>query len=205
MFGPGYARHLLSRYRRRGLDPTAAKIVDYLSGRGVEGATVLEVGGGIGDLQVELLRRGARRATNLELVDAYDAAAEQLAKATDVGDRVTRRRLDLAMTPDLVEPHDIVVLHRVVCCYPDYERLLGAAADRARRLLVFSHPPRNALTRAFTSVQGAGFRLLGRSFRTYAHPPPAMIAVAEGRGMRPAFRRPGRIWQIVGLERPAGE
>ena len=43
---------------------------------------------------------------------------------------------------------DVVVLHRVVCCYPDYERLLGAAADHSRRLLVFSHPPRNVASRA---------------------------------------------------------
>ena len=39
------------------------------------------------------------------------------------------------------EPADVVVLHRVVCCYPDYQRLLGAAASHAGRLLVFSHPP----------------------------------------------------------------
>ena len=57
--------------------------------------------------------------------------------------RVDRRLHDIAEDPSGVEPADVVVLHRVVCCYPDYERLLGAAAERARRLLVFSHPPRN--------------------------------------------------------------
>jgi hypothetical protein len=44
---------------------------------------------------------------------------------------------DLAADPGAVEPADLVVLHRVVCCYPDYERLLGAAADHARRGLVW--------------------------------------------------------------------
>ena len=46
-------------------------------------------------------------------------------------DRMTRRQADIATMPDEAEAHDIVVLHRVVCCYPDYERLLTAAADHA--------------------------------------------------------------------------
>ena len=201
MFGPGYARHLMSRYQRRGLDKTATRIVSYLASRGLEGASVLEVGGGVGALQLELLKRGARRATNLELVDAYESAADQLADAAGVRDRVTRRRLDVATTPHLVDPHDIVILHRVVCCYPDYERLLTAAADRARRLLVFSHPPRNVVTRTLSTLQHAGCRVTGRSFRTYTHPPAAMVAVAEGRGLRTGYRHRGRVWQVVALER----
>jgi 16S rRNA G966 N2-methylase RsmD len=201
MFGPGYARHLASRYRRHGLDRTAARIVSCLDERGVDGASVLEIGGGIGDVQLELLRRGARRATNLELVDAYEPVAAELADAAGLRDRIARRRLDLAATPDAVEPHDIVVLHRVVCCYPDYERLLTAAADRAKRLLVFSHPPRNVFTRALVAGQHLGFGLAGRRYRTFAHPPAAMVAVVEGRGMQAAYARRGPIWRIVCLER----
>jgi hypothetical protein len=201
MFGPGYARHLAARYRRRGLDRTAQRIVDYLSDRGLDRASVLEIGGGIGDVQVELLRRGAERTTNLELVDAYDAEAAALADSAGVRERITRRRLDLAASPDLVEPHDIVVLHRVVCCYPDYERLLTAAADRAERVLVFSHPPRNALTRMLAAGQHLGSRLMGRSFRAFTHPPAAMVTVAEGRGLHTTYRYRGRVWRVVALER----
>jgi hypothetical protein len=113
------------------------------------------------------------------------------------------RQVDIAVTPEDVEAHDIVVLHRVVCCYPDYERLLTAAADHAKRLLVFSHPPRNWVTRTFTRLQGLGFRLMGKSFRTFAHPPAALVAVAEGRGMRTDYTYRGPVWQIVGLARVA--
>jgi hypothetical protein len=95
-------------------------MVDWLTQRDIRGATVLEVGGGVGALQLELLRRGASRATNVELVDYYDADAFDLAREAGLADRVLRRRLDLAADPDTVDPHDIVVLHRVVCCYPDY-------------------------------------------------------------------------------------
>jgi 2-polyprenyl-3-methyl-5-hydroxy-6-metoxy-1,4-benzoquinol methylase len=203
IFGPRFARHLASRYRKRGLDKTAAQMVAYLVDKGVDGASVLEIGGGVGDIQLELLSRGASRSTNLELVDAYDADAADLAEAAGMRDRMTRRQVDIAATPDEVEPHDIVVLHRVVCCYPDYERLLTAAADHAKRLLVFSHPPRNWVSRTFTRLQAVGFRLMGKSFRTFAHPPAAMVAVAEGRAMHAEYSHRGPVWQVVGLARAA--
>jgi 2-polyprenyl-3-methyl-5-hydroxy-6-metoxy-1,4-benzoquinol methylase len=203
MFGPRFARHLASRYRKRGLDKTAARMVAYLVDRGIDGASVLEIGGGVGDIQLELLGQGASRTTNLELVDVYDTDATELAETVGMRDRMTRRQIDIAATPDEVEAHDIVVLHRVVCCYPDYERLLTVAAVHAKRMLVFSHPPRNWMTRTFTRLQSVGFRLVGKSFRTFAHPPAAMVAVAEGRGMRTDYAHRGPVWHIVGLARAA--
>ena len=68
LFGGRFARRMAARYRRRGLDKTAQRMVDFLASRGVEGATVLEIGGGVGEIQLELLKRGAARAVNLELV-----------------------------------------------------------------------------------------------------------------------------------------
>jgi magnesium-protoporphyrin O-methyltransferase len=100
-----------------------------------------------------------------------------------------------------VEPADLVVLHRVVCCYPDYERLLGAAADHARQTLVFSYPPRNVLSRAFYVVFNLVMRLTRSSFRGFAHPPDAMLGVLEDHGLRRTYRHHSRIWQAAGLER----
>ena len=45
---------------------------------GLEGATVLEIGGGVGEIQIELLKSGAARAVNLELSPAYEAEATEL-------------------------------------------------------------------------------------------------------------------------------
>ena len=50
-------------------------------------------------------------------------------RETGLAGRVTRRLHDIATAPDEVPEADVVVLHRVVCCYPDYERLLGAASS----------------------------------------------------------------------------
>ena len=200
-FNPRFARRMAKRYRKRGLDRTARRMVDFLQSRGLDGATVLEVGGGIGEIQLELLKRGAQRSINLELSPAYEREAAQLAREAGLEGRIERRLHDIASDPAEVEPVDIVVLHRVVCCYPDYERLLAAAGNHAGRLLVFSHPPRNLISRSIVVAQNLGFRLLRREFRTFAHPPPAMLAVLERHGLRPTFAHRGLPWQVAGLER----
>jgi 16S rRNA G966 N2-methylase RsmD len=200
-FGDRFARRIARRYRKRGLDRTRRRVVDFLSARGIEEATVLEIGGGIGEVHVELLRRGASAATNLEISTSYEEQAAQLLEGSGFGDRVTRRFVDIASSPEEVERADVVVLHRVVCCYPDYERLLGTVAEHARRLVVFSYPPRNAVSRLFVTVANAGFRLLRREYRSFVHPPAAMLAVLEERGLRDAFASHSLVWQVAGLER----
>jgi hypothetical protein len=200
-FGERFARRMARRYRRRGLDATAQRIVAYLEARGIRDATVLEVGGGVGEIQVELLKRGARSAVNLELSPAYDTEARALLAEAGLTGRVDRRLLDIAVEPDGVEPVDAVVLHRVVCCYPDYERLLGAAAGRARRLLVFSYPRRSAVSRLFVAAQNAAFRAMRREFRTFAHPPEAMLDVLRARGLEPAYAEERFVWAVAGMAR----
>jgi hypothetical protein len=200
-FNQRFARRLANRYRKRGLDKTAQTMVEFLRELGIEGASVLEIGGGVGEIQIELLHAGAARAQNLELSPAYEHEAHKLARQAGVQGRIDWRIHDLAEDPGAVAPADLVVLHRVVCCYPVYERLLAAAADHARRALVFSYPPRNLLSRAFYGVFNLVMRLTGSSFRGFAHPPGAMLAVLEDHGLRQTFKRRSRIWQVAGLER----
>jgi magnesium-protoporphyrin O-methyltransferase len=200
-FSRRFARRVAKRYRKRGLDKPARQMVEFLQSRGLDGATVLEVGGGVGEIQLELLKRGAGRTVNLELSPGYEQEAARLAQEAGVQGRVERRIHDIAVDPGAVEPVDVVVLHRVVCCYPDYERLLGTAAYHARRLLVFSHPPRNPLSRAIIAAQNLGFRIMRREFRTFAHPPPAMLAVLEQHGLQHTFTHRGTPWRVAGLER----
>lgn len=200
-FTPRFARRVAKRYRKRGLDKTARRIVEFLEQRGIEGATVLEIGGGVGEIQIELLKRGAARAVNLELSPAYEEEAKRLLREAGFEERAERRLHDIAVDAESVEAFDVVVLHRVVCCYPDYERLLGAAAQHARSALVFSYPPRNAASRLFIAAQNLIFSLLRREFRTFAHPPSAMLAVLEERGLRRTSAQHTLVWQVAGLER----
>lgn len=202
LFGEKSARREARRYRRKGLDDTGSRIVEFLSSRGIEGASVLEIGGGVGTLQIELLKAGAERAVNVELSPYWEGTARELVQEAGVQDRWEYRVDNVAADGKEVGPADTVVMHRVVCCDPDPEALVSAAAERARRYLVMSFPRERLASRAFVGLVNVVARLLRWEHRSYVHPVAAILGAAERRGLRPVLEHRGFIWQIAGLERP---
>ncbi|TMK75457.1 MAG: SAM-dependent methyltransferase, partial [Actinobacteria bacterium] len=89
MFNERFARKLARRYRKRGLDEVAQRLVDAVRVR--EGESVLEIGGGIGAIDLELLRAGAERATNVELSTAYEEHGRALFEQAGLADRIDWR------------------------------------------------------------------------------------------------------------------
>lgn len=202
VFSDRYARRLARRYRRRGLTPAAQRIVDFVTSEGIKGASILEIGGGLGEIQLELLKLDAARTTNLELSGAYEPEADRLIQEAGVNGRVQRiQGVDLAATPEALAAFDVVVLHRVVCCYPEVGRLLSAAAAHARRTVVFSHPPYNWFGRLSAKLMNAWLRLLGNQYRAFSHDPYEMVAVLERHGFIPRYRGAEGMWRIVGATR----
>ncbi|HVC04354.1 MAG TPA: hypothetical protein VND88_06730, partial [Candidatus Acidoferrales bacterium] len=96
IFSERNARAEAKRYRRKGLDPTSRRIADFLRQQDLVGRTVLEVGGGIGAIQIELLKAGAARAISIELTPTYEDAAIDLLREAGLEDRVERRIMDFA-------------------------------------------------------------------------------------------------------------
>jgi magnesium-protoporphyrin O-methyltransferase len=189
------------RYRRRGLDAVSQRIVDFVKRRGMEGRTVLEVGAGIGDIQIELLKAGADRAVGVELTPTYEEAAGELLREAGLEGRVDRKVLDFAADGSGIDSADIVVLNRVICCYPDMPLLAGQAADHARTLLVLTFPNGRWWTRLGVALANVGLALTRRQFHVFVHSPDRIAATVEGRGFKTAVSRPGIFWQLAAFER----
>ena len=170
---------------------------------GLAGARVLEIGGGIGALQAELVEAGAELGEIVELVAAYEPYARELAGEKGVEQRVAFRVADVIEDPESVEPADVVLLNRVVCCSPDGIRLTGVAAGLARRTLVLSFPRDRFLVRVGLRLVNATMSAFGRSFRVFAHPRAALVAAAEAEGLRLAEADRGFAWEFVALRRRA--
>jgi magnesium-protoporphyrin O-methyltransferase len=186
------------RYRQKGLTGTARDLVG-LAGD-VRGRSVLDVGGGIGAIELELLDAGAATATSVELSGAYEAEAAKLLRERDLESRVDRRVGDFVATP--IEPHDVVVLHRVVCCYPDVDTLVGAAAERTRELLLLTYPQERALMRVGARLLNLWLRLTRCGFRTYVHPVDRIVEAAGRVGLSLERReRHGLVWESAALSR----
>jgi hypothetical protein len=201
MFSPRTARRSLERYRSKGLDEIERRIVASAKVAGVQGARVLEIGGGIGVIQAELLQVGAATGEIVELVVAYEPYARELASDKGLSDRVTFRVVDLVEDPDDVEPADVVVLNRVVCCSPDGIELTGIAGRLARRTLVLSYPRDVVWVRLGVGLINLGQRLFGRSFRAFVHSPAKLRAAVEEQGLRATDLGRTAFWEYSTLER----
>lgn len=198
IFSDKSARRELRRYLRNGLGGDDAKLIAaWAEEGGLEGASVVEVGGGIGQIQTELLRRGAATGTVVELVAGYEDAATELARAVDVAERTSFVLADLVEDPERVEPVDIVVLRRVVCCSPKGPELFGIAAGKARRTLLASFPRDHAANRVFSRVQNTLFAVIRKKFRTFIHPPEELERQAAGHGLRRTRTSRGWIWETA--------
>src|SRR5918997_1293337 len=125
IFDDREARRAASRYRRSGLASLPRRTVEQYRDGTISGDSLLEIGGGVGDLQIEMLKAGVRTAVGVDMSPAYDdVAAELLAEAGMTG-RVERRTGDVVARPELAAPADVVVMHSVVCCYADVRGLLA--------------------------------------------------------------------------------
>jgi hypothetical protein len=201
LFGERTARRDVDRYRRKGLDETARVMVDFLQERSLEGSTVLEIGGGVGAIEKEVIHAGAERAVNVELSRYYEVIALELWREAGVDDRAEYLVADVATDGKDVGPADAVIMHRVVCCYGDYDALIGAAARRSRRYLVMSFPRERVLSKAVVAAINLFARLLRWEHRSYVHPVAELIAAAERRGLLAVSEHRALVWQMVAFER----
>ena len=201
LFSPAQAAADARRYREKGLDAEGRAIADANRSIGVSNLTVLEVGGGIGAIQLELLRSGASHATNVELSRSYESVSSELIAAAGCDGRVDRRVADFVTEADAIPAADAVILQRVVCCYPDGNALVAAAARHARRALVLTFPVDRWWGRGAVALVNAWPRVRGWRFRFYLHRTSAVISAAEVEGMRLVERRKGLLWQMLILTR----
>jgi magnesium-protoporphyrin O-methyltransferase len=91
---------------------------------GLHEATLLDIGGGVGVLHHELLQDFALTATHVDASSAYLSAAREAAARLGHAARVEFIHADFTDIASSIPEADVVTLDRVVCCYPDSQRLL---------------------------------------------------------------------------------
>lgn len=199
-FNEKEARRNLRRYEKKGLHKLTRSFVDYLIARGMEGRTVLEGGGGIGAIQVELLEAGADSAVNVELSGEYESIAADLLERRGLSDRVRRLVGDFTdLAPELEA--DDVVLNGVICCYPHVDRLMNAALSSSKRFVAATFPKDHTLAKLTVGLGNTYCKLRGIDFRSYVHPTDRIEAAASSEGFEVVFRDRSLVWEAVVFER----
>ena len=190
------ARRFARRFRRRGLDKPSRLIVKGLLSRGIAGKSLLDIGCGVGGLHLTLLQKGASYAQGVELAEGMLNAARLLAEELGFKERVRYQKGDFVSMDGDVAPADVVVLDKVICCYPDFEDLIVKSTGKARSLYAVSYP-RDAFFPRLGFRSGA---LLGKilkwSFSPYYHDPVLIDGAIRGCGLKEVFSEKTFVWKV---------
>ena len=158
---------------------------------------------GVGGLLLRLVQAGAARATGVDLSPASIDAARDRFEQAQLSERAHLSVGDAARVP--LEPHDWVILDRVMCCYPDVERLLANTLPAARQIYAFTVPTsrgwRGVIARLEEWLENAWNSLRGQPCPGYVH----NLDLIEERlviaGFRLRHRDRQRLWHIAIYER----
>lgn len=201
VFDARTARREITTYRRTGSSGSTRRLVDAIRNASADGATVLDIGGGVGVIGLELLGAGADSLTHVEASTAYARVAEHELELRGWNERAAVHHGDFVELAPEIEAADVVTLDRVVCCYGDWRALVDASTAHARRLYGLVLPNERWWLRAGIGLGNLVLRLMGRSFRGYVHPDRRIDERIRRAGFRRRLHHRGWIWQTVLYER----
>jgi hypothetical protein len=195
VFGEKTERNDADRFRREGLGRLARAVTGAVIERGIGGWTMLEVGGGAGGTVVTMLEAGVARATVYDLSPAAEEVAAELIAEHGLTDRVAWHTGDFLQSAHRTATHDLVLLNRVLCCYPDMPHLVDAVAGRATRVLALSFPRTRTLNRIGAWCINALLRIRSSAFRVFIHDAAAIVARVEAAGFREIASGRFPVWE----------
>ena len=197
VFSEAYVTKELKRYRSHGADKTTRMLINALKADNIQGMTLLDIGGGVGAIQHELLAAGLRSATDIDASSAYLAAAKSEAQRRGYSERVTYQHGNFVDLAANLMSADIVTLDRVICCYHDMEKLVGLSVARAGKLYGVVYPRDTWWMKIGLATQNLIMWLIRNPFRTYVHPTQAVEAVISSNGFKRRFHRQTFAWQVA--------
>lgn len=203
VFEKKWADRKLKDYLKSGPDKTTRMLIDALKAEGVDGLSLLDIGGGIGAIPWELLKGGVSEVVSVDASPAYIAAAKEEAEREGVADRIAWKEGDFVALADEVPTVGVVTLDRVICCYPDMQALVSRSASKAAKLYGVVYPRDTWWFRLGRQVFNFVQRVRRDPFRMYAHRTAAVDAVVRASGLAPRYHRETLVWQVVVYARAA--
>jgi magnesium-protoporphyrin O-methyltransferase len=197
MFDKKSAKRELKRYLKKGPSKTTSMLLDAIHEKGVQGLDFLDIGGGIGAIQYDLIKAGASSGTSIEASSAYIDAVNYETLQNDLVERVSFKHGDFTTMASDVDSADIVTLDKVICCYDDMSELVGLSSKLARKIYAVIYPRDVWWTKLGFLMVNFYSRIKGSSFRTFIHPTKKVEEIIFGNGLRRNYYATTLVWQVA--------
>lgn len=193
-----YVTRKLEKYRKTGPKKTTRQLIQALQAEGIRGMTLLDIGGGVGDIQHELLKSGVSHAINIEASTAYIEACRAEAERQGHAGRIRHLHGNFVDLAEDIPSVDIVTLDRVICCYHDMFELVNFSAKKAAKLYGLVYPRDKWWVKLVLSICfNLRFWSQRNPFRVFVHSTEAVEAAVRNNGLQRRYYREMGPWQVV--------
>lgn len=191
------AKKELRRYKRRGPNKSTRLLLDEIRKHDLNKRTLLDIGGGIGAISFELFEQDIESSTHVDASTAYLEAAEKEAEERRLNNRIKLLFGDFTEISKNIEDADIVTLDRVICCYPDMNKLVDRSANKSKLYYGVVYPRRQWWIGTGVNLVNLYFKLRGSDFRTYHHSPSEIDSRIKDNGFSRIFHSTTIIWEVA--------
>ncbi len=196
-----WASEDIALYRKGEPAKTTSLLVNALIAQGVHALSLLDIGGGIGIVQLELLSAGAIAVTSVEASTAYIHVAREEAARTAREHQITYVHGDFVSLADTIPEADIVTLDRVICCYDNVKALVSLSASKARRLYGVVYPRSSWWGKFLLFFENMGYWLRRSPFRAFVHSSELVNQLIQDEGLTEVYHSHTLTWQVVVYQR----
>jgi len=197
MFDKKTAERELKRYLKKGPSKTTGMLLDAIHKEGVQGLDFLDIGGGIGAIQYDLIKAGASTGTSIEASSAYIDLVKKETLQNGLGERIDFKQGDFTTTASDVDTADIVTLDKVICCYDDMSELVMLSSKLARKIYAVIYPRDVWWTNLALPFLNFYPIVKGSSFRVFIHPTKQVEEIIFGNGLKRKYYATTFFWQVA--------
>lgn len=189
-----FARNYRRRFTKKGFEPSQQQMLAGMQQAGFSDATLLEIGSGVGHFHMTLLEQGAKSAIGIDLAPKMIEEAEKWSKDRGLAGRVRYFQGDFMEILPQIEPAEVTLLDKVVCCYPDADGLVHRSLEKTQRVYALTYPRYRWSVRIAVGLGAVLMKLIGSSFRPYVHRPTDIEGWVTEAGYEKCYQATTFIW-----------
>lgn len=165
-----FAKSYAKRLDKKGLEKSQQALFDELSSIGFQSQSVLDIGCGTGFFHQKMIQAGAAEARGIDISTKMIDYARSLARDKGLGKNTEYFVGDFVESEGRYDEHDVVVLDKVICCYPDSGKLIQASTQKCRESYALSYPRDSWFPRIVFGVIRFTLSLLRSDFKPRIYP-----------------------------------
>lgn len=191
------ARKKYKKYLKSGADQSTKKLIAAIIEKNVEGATLLDIGGGLGAIHHELIEAGVSHAKCADASSDYISISKKEGERRNHSDKLSYHFGNYLDGASEIGNAEIVTLDKVICCFDDMKELVNISSSNATRYYALIFPREKWWTRLLIKFGNTMFPLFGKDFRIYLHPEKEVESIVIGNGFERVFYYNNILWQVI--------